>query len=84
MKTNSQITNDENTVNVDAIVAKLDKVLYTNKEMMKMLDCTEKTLRKYRNDGYLGYSRVGDKYYYTADDICLFLKNTHVDPYQYS
>ena len=39
-----------------------------------MLDCTEKTLRKYRNDGYLGYSKVGDKYYYTADDIYLFLK----------
>ena len=84
MKTNSQITNDENTVNVDAIATMLTKPFYTNKEMMKMLDCTEKTLRKYRNDGYLGYSRVGDKYYYTADDICLFLKNTHIDPYQYS
>ena len=66
------------------MLVKFDKVFYTNKEMIKMLDCTEKTLRKYRNDGYLGYSKVGDKYYYTADDICLFLKNTHIDPYQYS
>ena len=54
------------------------------KEMMKMLDCTEKTLRKYRNDGYIGYSRVGDKFYYTAEDIYMFLKNSHIDSYQYS
>lgn len=83
MKTNSQITNDENTVNVDAIVAKLDKVLYTNKEMMKMLDCNDKTLRKYRNDGYLSYVRVCDKIYYTVDDICRFIKNNHIVAYQY-
>lgn len=83
MKTNSQITNDENTVNVDAIVAKLDKVLYTNKEMMKMLDCNDKTLRKYRNDGCLSYVRVGDKIYYTVDDICQFIKNNHFVAYQY-
>ena len=68
----------------DNVLVKFDKVFYTNKEMIKMLDCTEKTLRKYRNDGYLGYSKVGDKYYYTADGIYLFLKNAHVDPYQYS
>ena len=37
-------------------------MFYTNNEMIKMLDCTEKTMRKYRNDGYLGYSKVGDKY----------------------
>ena len=79
-----QIPVNEIVSNDNQMLVKFDKVFYTNKEMMKMLDCTEKTLRKYRNDGYLGYSRVGDKYYYTADDICLFLKNTHVDPYQYS
>ena len=64
MKTNSQITNEENIVNVDAIAAMLTKPFYTNKEMMKMLDCNDKTLRKYRNDGYLSYVRVGDKIYY--------------------
>ena len=49
-----------------------------------MLDCTEKTLRKYRNDGYIGFSRIGDKFYYTATDILLFLERTHTEPYQYS
>lgn len=83
MKTNSQITNDENTVNIDAIAAMLTKPFYTNKEMMKMLNCNDKTLRKYRNDGYLSYVRVCDKIYYTVDDICQFIKNNHIVAYQY-
>lgn len=76
-------TQNQNTVEVDSIVAMLNKPLYTNKEMMKMLDCNDKTLRKYRNDGYLSYVRVGDKIYYTVDDICQFIKNNHIVAYQY-
>jgi hypothetical protein len=76
-------TQNKNTIEVDSIVAMLNKPLYTNKEMMKMLDCNDKTLRKYRNDGYLGYVRVGDKIYYTVDDICQFIKNNHFVAYQY-
>ena len=81
----NQITINEKTVqNDNPIISMFDKPFYTNKEVMKMLDCTEKTLRKYRNDGFLGYSRMGDKYFYTVNDILMFLKYTHVDPYQYS
>ena len=76
-------TQNKNTIEVDSIVAMLNKPLYTNKEMMKMLDCNDKTLRKYRNDGYLSYVRVGDKIYYTVDDICQFIKNNHFVAYQY-
>ena len=76
-------TLNKNTIEVDSIVAMLNKPLYTNKEMMKMLDCNDKTLRKYRNDGYLSYVRVGDKIYYTVDDICQFIKNNHIVAYQY-
>lgn len=76
-------THNKNTIEVDSIVAMLNKPLYTNKEMMKMLDCNDKTLRKYRNDGYLSYVRVGDKIYYTVDDICQFIKNNHFVAYQY-
>ncbi|MBO5894223.1 MAG: helix-turn-helix domain-containing protein [Alistipes sp.] len=76
-------TQNQNTIEVDSIVAMLNKPLYTNKEMMKMLDCNDKTLRKYRNDGYLSYVRVGDKIYYTVDDICQFIKNNHFVAYQY-
>lgn len=76
-------TQNQNTIEVDSIVAMLNKPLYTNKEMIKMLDCNDKTLRKYRNDGYLSYVRVGDKIYYTVDDICQFIKNNHFVAYQY-
>lgn len=76
-------TQNKNTIEVDSIAAMLNKPLYTNKEMMKMLDCNDKTLRKYRNDGYLSYVRVGDKIYYTVDDICQFIKNNHFVAYQY-
>ena len=76
-------TQNKNTIEVDSIVAMLNKPLYTNKEMIKMLDCNDKTLRKYRNDGYLSYVRVGDKIYYTVDDICQFIKNNHFVAYQY-
>ena len=76
-------TQNQNTIEVDSIVAMLNKPLYTNKEMMKILDCNDKTLRKYRNDGYLSYVRVGDKIYYTVDDICQFIKNNHFVAYQY-
>ena len=76
-------TQNKNTIEVDSIVAMLNKPLYTNKEMMKMLDCNDKTLRKYRNDGYLSYVRVGDKIYYTVDDISQFIKNNHFVAYQY-
>ena len=76
-------TQNQNAIEVDSIVAMLNKPLYTNKEMMKMLDCNDKTLRKYRNDGYLSYVRVGDKIYYTVDDICQFIKNNHFVAYQY-
>ena len=76
-------TQNQNTIEIDSIVVMLNKPLYTNKEMMKMLDCNDKTLRKYRNDGYLSYVRVGDKIYYTVDDICQFIKNNHFVAYQY-
>ena len=76
-------TQNQNTIEVDSIVAMLNKPLYTNKEMMKMLDCNDTTLRKYRNDGYLSYVRVCYKIYYTVDDICQFIKNNHFVAYQY-
>jgi hypothetical protein len=66
------------------IITMFNKPIYTNKDIMAMLDCTEKTLRKYRNDGYIGFSRIGDEFYYTANDILNFLERTHTEPYQYS
>lgn len=57
------------------------KILYTNKEMLELLRVNNATLKKYRDGGYLGYSKIGDKYFYSMSDIQAFLRNTHNEPY---
>ena len=59
------------------------KIVYTNKELMKLLECDSSTLRKYREDGMLSYSRVRDKIYYTEQDIKDFLSHNHYSAYYY-
>lgn len=60
------------------------KILYTNKEMLELLRVNNATLKKYRDGGYLGYSKIGDKYFYSMSDIQAFLRNTHNEPYLFS
>lgn len=60
------------------------KILYTNKEMPELLRVNNATLKKYRDGGYLGYSKIGDKYFYSMSDIQAFLRNTHNEPYLFS
>ena len=43
--------------------------LYDNKSLMAKLGIKEKYLKKLRDNGYLGYSREGDKYWYTQEDV---------------
>ena len=50
--------------------------IYTTKEVCHLLNIAPKLLVRYRNDGLLPYSRVGDKYWYTQKDIEEFLKRT--------
>lgn len=60
------------------------KAVYTNKEMAELLKVDAKTLRKYRNDGLMGYSQIRDKYFYTNADLSEFLANNHMNAYYYS
>ena len=39
---------------------------YTNKELRILLGVEEKLIRKYREQGLLAYSKIGDKYWYPA------------------
>ena len=39
---------------------------------MALLNIKDKYLKKLRDNGYLGYSREGDKYWYTQEDIYRF------------
>lgn len=55
--------------------------LYDNKALMAKLGIKEKYLKKLRDNGYLGYSRQGDKYWYTQEDVDRFLRNFHYDAF---
>ena len=59
------------------------KVLYTNQEMLSMLDISSATLKKWRNYGYIGYSQIGSTYYYSAKDLEEFLNHSHNEAYAY-
>ena len=59
------------------------KILYTNKEMMEILDVSSATLKKWRNYGYIGYSQVGSTYFYSAKDLEEFLSKNHNEAYAY-
>ena len=51
--------------------------IYDNKAIMSLLNIKDKYLKKLRDNGYLGYSREGDKYWYTQEDIDRFLRRFH-------
>lgn len=67
------------TQQVDSSTKKLSctRQLYSNKEVMDMLGVKDKYMKKLRDNGYIGYSREGDKYWYTQEDINNFLRRFH-------
>lgn len=69
---------------LDNIEACLDRVsgptelkVYNKKEICSVLGVNEKQLRDYLFKGKLSYTRVGDKYWYTQDDIDEFMAKHH-------
>lgn len=48
-------------------------VIYTNKTIKEVLGIQDKLLKKYRDDGLLSFHQVGDKFWYTYDDVLQFL-----------
>ena len=55
--------------------------LYSNKELMDLLQVKDRYLKKLRDNGYIGYSREGDKYWYTQDDVNKFLRKFHYEDF---
>ena len=55
--------------------------IYNNKEIMELLGVKDKYLKKLRDTGYLGFSREGDKYWYTQKDVDCFLHSFHYEPF---
>lgn len=55
--------------------------IYDNKSLMQYLNIKDKYLKKLRDNGYIGYSREGDKYWYTQRDVEDFLRRFHYAPF---
>lgn len=55
---------------------KAESKIYTNNEIKKELNVEDKLLKKWRDNGLLAYSKIGDKYFYTSKDISDFLERT--------
>ena len=53
-------------------------LIFNNKKIKDLLGINDKLLKKYRDNGLLGYSRVGDKYWYSQQDVEKFLSKTHI------
>ena len=66
---------------LDTIESSLERisalVIYNNNEINSVLGVEEKLLRRYRYDGKLSYTKVGDKYWYTQNDIDEFMVKHH-------
>lgn len=57
------------------------KLSYTNQEVMQLFGISTGTLKKWRDNGLLGYSLLGNTYMYSKQDITDFLQATHYEAY---
>ena len=55
--------------------------IYDNKALMALLGVKDRYLKRLRDNGLLGYSRHGDKYWYTQADVDRFLSHRHCAPF---
>lgn len=64
-------------IRIRTIMSNSRKTHYTNQEVMELLQITSATLKKWRDNKIIGYSAVGNSYFYTEKDIENFFKNNH-------
>ncbi|WP_286085163.1 helix-turn-helix domain-containing protein [Duncaniella freteri] len=55
--------------------------IYDNKSLISLLGVKDRYLKRLRDNGLLGYSRHGDKYWYTQSDVDRFLARCHFAPF---
>lgn len=65
----------------ERIAALSSSPLYDNKALMTLLGIKDRYLKRLRDNGLLGYSRHGDKYWYTQADVDRFLARCHFAPF---
>lgn len=54
------------------------KPVYTDRDIMEMLHIDRKTLKKYRDEGLIGYTHPHDKYFYSHQDLMDFMANENI------
>ena len=59
------------------------KPIYNNKDMKAILGVSDKLLMKYRDEGLLSFSKVGDKFWYTQRDLEEFIAHNAQVAYAY-
>lgn len=55
--------------------------VYDNSYVKQLLHIQDKYLKKLRDDGYLAYSREGDKYWYRGRDIIAMLDHYYFEAF---
>ena len=63
-----------------AVSEKMPRI-FDNKALMELLGIKYRYLKRLRDNGLLGYSRYGDKYWYTQADVDRFLSQCHYAPF---
>lgn len=58
------------------------KYLFNNKTLMEYLGVNHRLLAKYRNEGYLGYTQIGEKFFYTQEDVDQLLKSNYYEAFR--
>ena len=64
-------------VRIRIILTNSRKTPYSNQEVIDLLEISSATLKKWRDQKLIGYSAVGNTYYYTDEDIESFFRNNH-------
>lgn len=59
-------------------VKEVSKPIYTSKDLMVILNVKDSTLRSYRDNCLIEYSKCGDKIWYTEDNLMNFINRHQV------
>lgn len=54
-----------------------ENIFFDNQEMMQVMNISKRTLQEWRNTGYIGYSQLGNKIYYSLEDIQNLMKDNY-------
>lgn len=84
MKQSNETLGPDLSVLVKALTSAFNLTLrvYTVEKLADLFGVSERTIRRYREDGYLSYTKVGDKYYFSDDDVREFLMKNHFDSFR--